>query len=107
VRLSKRFLLEAFTAAIEGCEDDGVKAMLNLVCDLCALHNVESDRAFFQEHGRLASPRCKAITREVNRLCNEVRGHAAAVVGAFGIPDPVLGAPIGVADAAVVGAAER
>jgi acyl-CoA oxidase len=79
-----------------------VKEMLNLICDLFALHNVESDRAFFQEHGRLASPRCKAITREVNRLCNEVRGHAAALVDAFGIPDAVLGAPIGVAATAAV-----
>ncbi len=98
-------LLEAFTAAIEGSEDGAVRGMLNLVCDLYALHNVESDRAFFQEHGRLASPRCKAITREVNRLCNEVRGHAASLVDAFGIPDAVLGAPIGVADTAAVGAA--
>ena len=97
-------LLEAFAAAIDGCEDEPVKEMLNLICDLYALHNVESDRAFFQEHGRLASPRCKAITREVNRLCNEVREHAAAIVDSFGIPDAVLGAPIGVMDPAAASA---
>ncbi len=97
-------LLEAFTSAIDGCEDEPVKGMLNLIGDLYALHNVESDRAFFQEHGRLASPRCKAITREVNRLCNEVREHAAAIVDAFGIPDAVLGAPIGVVDPAAASA---
>ena len=61
-----------------------------------ALQNIEADKGFFQEHGRLAAPRCKAITREVNRLCNEVRGHAALLTDAFGIPDQVLGAPIGV-----------
>jgi acyl-CoA oxidase len=87
--------LEAFVAAIGGCEDETLKAALNRLCDLYALQNVEADKGFFQEHGRLASPRCKAITREVNRLCNEVRDQAGALVDAFGIPDPVLAAPIG------------
>jgi acyl-CoA oxidase len=72
-----------------------VKASLNLLCDLFALHNVESDKGFFQEHGRLASPRTKAVTREVNRLCNEVRQQADSFVDAFGIPDAILAAPIG------------
>jgi acyl-CoA oxidase len=88
-------LLEAFVRAIDSCEDEAVKASLNLCCDLFALHNVESDKGFFQEHGRLASPRTKAVTREVNRLCNEVRQQAAALVDAFGIPDQILAAPIG------------
>ena len=53
-----------------------------------------------QEHGRLTGPRCKAVTREVNRLCDEVRGDAEALVDAFGIPDQVLRAPIGLRDPA-------
>jgi acyl-CoA oxidase len=56
-----------------------------------------TDKGFFQEHGRLSSGRTKQITREVNRLCNEVRLVAGELVDAFGIPDAVLGAPIGVA----------
>jgi len=48
--------------------------------------------------GRLSGPRCKAITREVNRLCNETRLCAGALVDAFGIPDEMLGAPIGLSD---------
>jgi acyl-CoA oxidase len=88
-------LLEAFVRAIESCDDEAVKSSLNLLCDLFALHNVESDKGFFQEHGRLASPRTKAVTREVNRLCNEVRQQAGAFVDAFGIPDAILAAPIG------------
>jgi acyl-CoA oxidase len=35
------------------------------------------------------------VTRAVNDLCNEVRGDAEALVDAFGIPDEVLRAPIG------------
>src|SRR5579872_6464520 len=90
-------LLEAFNQAIEACEDEALHNTLGRLCDLFALENIEADRGFFQEHGRLTGPRCKAITREVNRLCNEVRAQAAALVGAFGIPDEVLAAPIGLA----------
>ena len=91
----ERVILEAFARAIERCEEGPIRDALSRVCDLFALHAIESDRAFFQEHGRLTGPRCKAITREVNRLCNEVRQQADALVDAFGIPDPVLAAPIG------------
>jgi acyl-CoA oxidase len=87
--------LEAFVGAIEQCKDESLRDALNLLCDLYVLWNLECDKGFFQEHGRLAAPRCKQITREVNRLCNEVREQAAALVDAFGIPDAVLRAPIG------------
>jgi acyl-CoA oxidase len=93
-------LLEALVAAIDSCEEGPVKSALSRLCDLYALHNIEADKGFFQEHGRLAAPRCKAITREVNRLCNEVRGQAGSLVDAFGIPDPVLSAPIGLREGA-------
>ncbi len=87
-------ILECFCRAIDDCGDESLAGALGLLCDLYALQNIEEDKGFFQEHGRLASPRCKAITREVNRLCNEVRHHAEAYVDAFGIPDQVLAAPI-------------
>jgi acyl-CoA oxidase len=93
-----RVILEAFLSAIEACDDESLRNALGLTCELYALSLIESERAFFQEHGRLTGPRCKAITREVNRLCNEVRGFAGALVDAFGIPDEVLGAPIGLKD---------
>jgi acyl-CoA oxidase len=96
-------LLEAFVHAIDACEDKSLKTVLNLVCDLFALQTIEASKGFFQEHGRLSSPRTKAVTREVNRLCNEVRGHAGALVDAFGIPDKVLAAPIGLRDSGPVG----
>jgi acyl-CoA oxidase len=91
-------LLEAIADAVEHCADEQLKVVLNGVCDLYALHNVECDKGFFQEHGRLSAPRCKALTREVNRLCNEVRGQAGELVDSFGIPDQVLAAPIGLSN---------
>ncbi len=91
----ERLMLEAFVGATERCEDKSLRATLDLLCDLYALQNVEADKGFYQEHGRLAAPLCKEITRQVNRLCNEVRAHGAALVDGFGIPDAMLRAPIG------------
>ncbi len=93
-----RVTLEAFARAIESCEDPAVKAALERLCDLYALANIEADKGFFQEHGRLGPSRTKQVTREVNRLCSEVRQDAGSLVAAFGIPDAVLGAPIGQRD---------
>jgi acyl-CoA oxidase len=87
--------LEAFVRAIDTCEDEAVRDVLNLLCDLYALQTIEAEKGFFQEHGRLSSLRTKQVTREVNRLCNEVRLVAGPLVDAFGIPDAVLRAPIG------------
>jgi len=86
-------VLEAFAAALEASEDP-LREPLSLLCDLYALTSLEQAKGFYLEHGRLAPPRCKAITREVNRLCNEVRQLCGQFVDAFGIPDQILAAPI-------------
>jgi Acyl-CoA oxidase len=93
-------LLAAFQSAVQATEDEAVASVLKLLCDLFALHDLEVDRAFFMEHGRLSGQRCKALTREVNRLCNEVRGLAGELVAGFGIPDELLATPIGLSEAA-------
>ncbi|MGI8506540.1 MAG: acyl-CoA dehydrogenase [Solirubrobacteraceae bacterium] len=95
--------LEAFLAAVAQCEDEALRTTLKLLCDLYALREIEADKGFFLEHTRLAAPRCKAITREVNRLCNEVRRQAEGLVDAFGIPDAMLAAPIGLREPAPTG----
>jgi acyl-CoA oxidase len=91
-------LLEALHNATEACEDPPLAEVLTLLSDLYALSELESAKGFFQEHGRLTGPRCKTITREVNRLCNEVRLQAGTLVDAFGIPDAILAAPIALRD---------
>jgi acyl-CoA oxidase len=96
----ERVVLEAFARAVDAREEGPVKDALGRLCDLHALHQIELDRGYLQEHGRLTGARCKAVTREVNRLCDEVRGDGGALVDAFGIPDPVLRAPIGLRDPA-------
>ncbi len=90
-----RFVHESFIAAIERCEDADHRRVLDLLCDLYALSTIERERAWFQEHGRISSTRSKAIIRTVNELCGQVRPLAFELVDAFGIPDAVLAAPIG------------
>jgi acyl-CoA oxidase len=89
------YLLRAFTDGIAGVEDEELRTKLEDLCSLFALQLIEAEKGFFQEHGRLASVRTKQVTREVNDLCNVVRGYAAELVDGFGIPDAVLAAPIG------------
>jgi acyl-CoA oxidase len=101
-----RIVLEQFVAAIDSCEDDEVKAMLDLLCDLHVMSHLERDRAWFLEHGRLTPARAKAIIATVNELCRELRPHAATLVDAFAIPDVVLAAPIALGEEATRQAAK-
>jgi acyl-CoA oxidase len=90
----ERVVLDAFTKAVERCEDADVKELLDTVCNLHALSRIEHDRAWFQEHGRLNATRSKAVIRTVNELCAAVRPRAGELVDAFAIPEQVLSVPI-------------
>ena len=80
-------VLEAFVAALDRCEDDATREVLGTLCSLHALARIEDERGFYQEHGRLSSPRSKSVLRAVNQLCAEIRPHALDLVDAFGVPD--------------------
>ncbi|MFE6610341.1 acyl-CoA dehydrogenase [Amycolatopsis sp. NPDC057786] len=89
-----RVVLEAFVDAIERCADADARELLERVCDLYALANIEADRGWFLEHGRLTSGRSKAVTAAVNALCADLRPHARTLVDAFAIPERYLAAPM-------------
>ncbi|MFD6423329.1 acyl-CoA dehydrogenase [Streptomyces sp. NPDC060198] len=89
----ERLVLEAFTDKVRTLPESGNKAALSLLRDLSALSAIESDRAWFMEHGRLTVQRSKAITREVNELCRRIRPLAVDLVDAWGIPPEMLRAP--------------
>jgi acyl-CoA oxidase len=72
----------------ESFPDDPAVAALR---DLYALHTVESNRAYYLEHGRISATRSKAVIKEVNALCAELRPQARELVDAFGVPENVLG----------------
>jgi acyl-CoA oxidase len=89
-----RLVLEAFARAITRCQDPEARVLLERVCDLYALANIEADRAWFLEHGRLTSGRSKAVVAAVNALCADLRPHARTLVDAFAIPEQFLAAPM-------------
>ena len=85
-----RVVLEGFIAGIEACEDEEVKAVLNLLCDLYALENLAGDRGWFQEHGRMSSSRAKAVIPAINQRCQDLRPLALPLVEGMGVPTQLL-----------------
>jgi acyl-CoA oxidase len=84
-------VLEAFAQSVEACEDDDLRDVLDRLCSLYALSRIEAERGWYQEHGRLSSPRSKAVVKSVNLLCGRVREDAELLVEAFGVPENALG----------------
>src|SRR4051812_9751021 len=74
---------------------------LDRLASLYALHTIEAERGYYQEHGRLSAARSKAVIKAVNALCAELRPLARELVDAFGVPENALG------DARVVAEAEE
>ena len=89
-----RVIADDFAKAVASCPDESLKPVLEAVLDLFVLSTIERNIGWYLEHNRISSARSKRITREVNRLCQELRPHARELVDAFSIPDAVLGAPI-------------
>jgi acyl-CoA oxidase len=87
-------LLQASADAIERCDDDALRPVLERVCDLYALSTIEAERGWFQEHGRLTAARSKSVLAEVNELCGQLRPLALPLTAAFGIPEEAIAAPI-------------
>jgi acyl-CoA oxidase len=84
-------VLERFAAAVARSEDPKVARTLDKLCSLYALSRIEAERGWYQEHGRLSSPRSKAVIKAVNQLCAELKDEAGMLVEAFGVPEAVLG----------------
>ena len=90
----ERRLLEGFDGLVSRCGDPATREVLDRLCSLHALAEIERDRGWFQEHGRLSGERSKSVIAAVNRLCEQLRPHAPDLVDAFGIPEDLLTAAI-------------
>lgn len=88
-----RVVLESFVDAIDRCQDDAAARLLDAVCDLYVLSQVEEDRGWFLEHGRFTAARSKQVTAAVDALCEGLRRpHAAQLVDAFQVPEHLVAA---------------
>ena len=79
-------ILTQFQTAIAACQEVSLQAILQKLCTLYALSTIEQHRAWFLEYGYIEGKKSKAIQREVNLLCKELRPDALALVEAFAIP---------------------
>ncbi len=92
----ERIILEQFMLGVERTKDSGCRAVLQKLCNLFALSQLEKNRGWYLEQGYMEGVKTKAIRKLVNQLCWEVRQEAVPLVNAFGIPDALLAAPIAV-----------
>ena len=91
----ERVVLVAFDASLQRA-DDSVRPALDRLVNLYALAAIESDRAWFLEHGRLSTARSKAVTAMVGRLCAQLAPLAETFTDGFAVPEELIRAPIAV-----------
>jgi acyl-CoA oxidase len=89
-------VLECFIKVVEEATDKDLKNSLKNLCDLYALHCIESHKGWYLEVDYMEGVKTKAIRKLVNELCAIIRKDAAALVDAFAIPDDLLHAPIAI-----------
>lgn len=90
----ERVVLEQFVNQVNTTEDPDVQAALKKLCGLFALSQIEKNKGWYLEQNYMEGVKTKAIRREVNQLCQQVRKDALALTEAFAIPDACLAAPI-------------
>jgi len=87
-------VLKSFIKAVDSCDDTGVKAIMNKVCDLYALTIIEEEKGWFLENDYIEGSKSKAIRRVRSKLIQEIRPDVEGLVDGFGIPGVMLGAEI-------------
>ncbi|MDH3648756.1 MAG: acyl-CoA dehydrogenase family protein [Saprospiraceae bacterium] len=89
-----RSIIETFQGKLSELEEGPVKKSIIKVYQLYALHQIATHQDWYLEQDYMEGAKTKAIRRQIERLCLELRKEAAYLVAAFGIPDGLLGAPI-------------
>ena len=90
----ERVVLEQFQKQVQETKDENCKSALSQLCQLFALHTIEKNKGWYLEQGYMEGVKTKAIRKEVNQLCWEVRKNALALTDAINIPESCIGAPI-------------
>ncbi len=92
----ERIVLEEFQKEVMDTTEQGTKEALTQLCQLYALHTIEKNRGWYLEQGYMEGVKTKAIRKEVNQLCWEIRKNALALTDAFDIPESCIAAPIAI-----------
>lgn len=92
----EHLVAKIFQDAISACEDEALAKQLDTLRSLYVLSAVEADLGWYLENEYMQGSKARAVRKQVNRLCQDVRRQAIPLVAAFAIPDALLVAPIAV-----------
>lgn len=90
----EKTVLESFIAKENATEDDVLKRVMSQLRAMYALTCIEKHGSWYLEQDYIANVKSKAIRKNIDQLCAELRPEALALVESFGIPDTLLAAPI-------------
>jgi len=89
----ERLVLDHFIKGVKGA-DKSIQKPLRLLERLYALSMIEEYKGWYLENGYIEGRKAVYISKMVDELCLEARGHCPDLVDAFGIPDGLISAPI-------------
>jgi acyl-CoA oxidase len=89
----ERIILEKFQEAVDNTKDKGCQKVLQKLCNLYALSQIEKNKGWYLEQGYMEGAKTKAIRKLMNQVCWEVRQEAVPLVESFRIPESCM-API-------------
>ncbi len=89
----ERLVLEQFIKGVKGADKTIQKPLLMLE-RLYALSMIEEYKGWYLENGYIEGRKAVYISKMVDTLCLETRGHCVDLVDAFGISDGLITAPI-------------
>lgn len=79
---------------MQNISDGNEKDILKKITTYYALHCIQEDKGWYLEADYMDGSKTKAIRRILNKLTQELKSEAEALVDAFGIPDETLNAEI-------------
>eukprot|EP01027_Heterolobosea_sp_BB2_P010894 GEZU01015918.1.p1 GENE.GEZU01015918.1~~GEZU01015918.1.p1 ORF type:complete len:639 (-),score=170.14 GEZU01015918.1:78-1994(-) len=89
-----RVVMQQFVARINSdkVRSGSTRSILKKLAAMYGLCKIEKDPFFVKEY--ISSAQHDAVTRQINKLCGEIRPHVRALLDAFDIPESIIGAPI-------------
>ena len=89
----ERLVLDQFIKGVKSA-DKSIQKPLVMLERLYALSMIEEYKGWYLENGYIEGRKGVYISKMVDELCLETRGHCPELVDAFGIPDGIITAPI-------------
>jgi acyl-CoA oxidase len=103
---AERFLMDCFQQGVRD-SPPAVRPHLARLSALFALDRLTARAGWYLEVGYIEPVKSRAIRRQLNDVCTQVRGQAEALVDGFGIPDALLAVPGAAREAAPAASAPR